>query len=567
MRRRGRLTLGAVGLLAGTSSLIAVAEVVIRGLEDHRTLIALGTAIYSIIALVFLRYSGAVRATGISILLALQAACTSSFFVSEVSETASLVWHFVIPPTGMFLLGTFGGALLTVVCLSSLVVAQGVIPAIDGAPLDPLLLVVQWAAMLVIAMLSYLFERSRKSAARLASQRQHETEQALAAAEQASRHKSEFLANVSHEIRTPMNAILTSHHLLLEQELDPAHQELLELTLKSGDSLIAILDDILDVSKVEAGQLRLVSRPFSPRAVIHSVEQLMRPVAQTKDIELRVELHLSLYEWVVGDPVRLRQILFNLVNNGIKFTPHGGRVTLSARVGDDGLIVFTVEDTGPGIPDEMLDAIFEPFYQDEKSTRGTGLGLTISRDLAHLMGGRISVVSKRKRGSRFDVRLPLTRKTQQAASETIATIAPSTQNRSKVTKKTILIAEDNAINRVLTTRMLFHRGYQVQSVADGLSAVEAVQQGGVSLVLMDCSMPVLDGFEATRQIRQLGPPQNSVPIVAMTANAMQGERQRCLTAGMCDYLSKPVKPADLYQVIERWLAETGPNQVSIESKS
>lgn len=377
------------------------------------------------------------------------------------------------------------------------------------------------------------------------------------AAERANAAKSEFLANVSHEVRTPMNGVIGMTEILLETPLDEQQREFACTIRESALSQLAILNDILDLAKVESGKLTLESIPFSPRRVLEQVGSMFGQAAGSKGLEFRLVVDRSLPEQVRGDPLRLRQILANLAGNAVKFTAAGyvevgGRAT---KEGGTARLEFWVRDSGAGISVEAQARIFEKFTQGDSSTTrrfgGTGLGLSICRDLTRLMNGRLGVESAPGKGSHFRLRvaLPLEsgEEAEPAAEETTMEAArPPCATR-------ILVVEDNAINRRVAGEMLTRLGYQVEYAFNGSEALDRCGETQFDLILMDCHMPVMDGYEATRRIRAMDSMTRYVPIVALTAGATASDRQRALASGMDDYLPKPVRREELGALLDRWL--------------
>jgi len=431
---------------------------------------------------------------------------------------------------------------------------------------------------------SYALELERKN---------EEMESALTTAREATRMKSRFLANMSHEIRTPMNGVLGMTDFLLGTELNTEQLEYAESIKRSADSLLLLINDILDISRIEAGKLRLDRLAFSLRAKVEDTGSLFALQARGKGLEFVCEVPENLTEAVLGDPGRLGQVLTNLLGNAIKFTDYGriGVTVETLREDQDDIFVrFVVHDTGIGISRDQQDRLFESFTQgDDSSTRkygGTGLGLAISKQLVELMGGEIGVESEPGRGSRFwftarfgaaspsDIAPAARRQPPPAtpASRPVASAAPADRpspapaepkpsatgaNANQGTiigrKYRILLAEDNEINKRITLRLLDKLGLAADAVVNGQEAVNALEKRKYDLVLMDCQMPVMDGYEATAAIRSKEGAARRTPICALTANAMEGDREKCLAAGMDDYVSKPVGLEKLREAVDRWL--------------
>jgi PAS domain S-box-containing protein len=380
---------------------------------------------------------------------------------------------------------------------------------------------------------------------------------------EASRAKSEFLANMSHEIRTPMNGIIGMQSLALTASSEEDGNGYVEAAQHSAYALLAILNDILDLSKIEAGRLEIHSAPFSLRHFINDVVQLVRPRAREKGLELVCTLSEATPDTLLGDALRIRQILTNLLGNAVKFTDRGRvelRVDSRPAAPDRLQLDIAVADTGIGIRPEHQGVIFEAFRQADSSTTrqygGTGLGLTISARLVAMMGGTISVESTPGQGSTFRFTVPCRFAPDDSVTAPARSIALAAQGPSK--KLRILLAEDNPVNQRVAQRLLEKRGHQVSIAGDGRQALQAVMEAPpFDLILMDVQMPTMDGLEATRAIRRIeSPERNAVPIVAMTAFAMKGDRERCLAAGMNGHLSKPINPTELCATVEGFAAPT-----------
>jgi PAS domain S-box-containing protein len=391
----------------------------------------------------------------------------------------------------------------------------------------------------------------------LVTERIDELVEAREAALSATRQKGEFLARMSHEIRTPMNGVIGMLDVLLEMNLTRQQEEYAMVARDSAHQLLSIINDILDLSKIEAGKLGIENVPFVLETTVNEAVNLLRINARTKNLDLRTVFAPGLPHTVLGDGHRLRQVLLNLVSNAIKFTAHGFvHVTVAPLPHAEGRteIEFAVRDSGIGLSAEAQRRLFKPFEQAESSTGrqygGSGLGLSICKELITLMGGTISVTSEEGVGSTFRFILPL------EPVEPVATafsVEPASRVVDTQSKLPILLVEDNAINRRLALLQLEKLGYMAQAVENGRQALEAVQHTCYGLVLMDCQMPIMDGFTATTAIRQWEAGEQHTPIIAMTAGVMADERAACMAAGMDDFMSKPIRLHVLQAMIERWI--------------
>ncbi len=386
-----------------------------------------------------------------------------------------------------------------------------------------------------------------------------ETLRARAEAEEASRAKSEYLAHLSHEIRTPLNGVIGMISLLQQTPLNAEQVEYVHTLRASGDALLSIVSDVLDFSKIEAHQVELEDRPFEPRSVVRDALDIVSAQSRQRGLDLSADVDPAVPRYSRGDPFRVQQVLVNLLSNAVKFTRQGKvhvRLEADANLDPDAPVTlrFRVEDTGIGIPADRLDRLFKPFTQGDRSTArrygGTGLGLAISKRLCELMGGSISAETVPGRGTTFVFTVRVRR------SETGE--APSARNDSQIPAPErgglrVLVAEDNPVNQRVAEMMLRKNGFSVDVVSNGLEALEALERQRYAVVLMDVQMPELDGLEATRRIvERYGVARPKV--IAMTANALRGDRELCLEAGMDDYVDKPARAHDLVAAIGRVLA-------------
>ena len=378
-------------------------------------------------------------------------------------------------------------------------------------------------------------------------------EQETQAAAAASEAKSQFLAHMSHEIRTPLNGIIGIADILAQSNLDEVQDQYIKTIRNSGEALLSIINDILDFSKIEAGKLELESTSFSVEEIFKSLKDLFIAQLRDKDLVLEYTMDPNIPKFLKGDPLRLKQILLNLISNGLKFTQEGGiyltaqAISLNPKIE----IEISVRDTGIGIPTDKQNSLFEAFTQVDSSTTrkygGTGLGLQISKRLVEIMGGRIRLDSQLDKGSTFTFTLIL------EPGEAIEKPKQATERvgHSPISELKVLVAEDNPTNQMVVSAMLKRLGYEFDICNNGEEAIHALNKNQYDMVLMDCQMPVLDGFAATEQIR-MNPDWNDLPIIALTAGATDKEQKQCFEAGMNDFLSKPITIDVLEKSLLKW---------------
>ena len=468
----------------------------------------------------------------------------SNWFTGGISG-ANIAPFFIVPVIAITLMGRWGlvwtlATFLIMVGFGILMFEGYAFPHVIPESAKELDMALTWAtAFFFLAALAYNYENNRKKAERRIVEEKER-------AEEAARTKSQFLANMSHELRTPLNAVLGLTDLTLRTDLGGDQRRNLQRVKEQAYSLLDMVEDLLDISRMEVARLEILVAPFDPRALATETVGYYRVRADSKGLRLDLELDDGLPARVRGDAALVKKVLGNLLDNAVKFTD-AGSITVSVQPGPRSGLTFVVADTGIGIPRDQIEHVFDSFTQVDASTTrrhgGTGLGLAICRQISEALGGEIAVESEPGRGTRFQAWLPF------------AEARTATRG---VNGRRILAVEDDAVGRELVETILRGAGYLVDTAADGRSAVEAVGGGGYDLVLMDVQMPGMDGLGATRQIRSNEREGQRVPIVAITAYALEEERKRCLEAGMDDFVTKPIEPESLVNTVLRWVgAEKG----------
>lgn len=548
-RRRRAQRFIVVLLVIAVGSLVSTLGQVLLGLWVS-AVSSLGGLVFGAVALCMLRRGVSFQVL-VGIFLTLSGVLGGGMALAAGQDgVISLFWLTMAPPLALTLAGPRFAAVVMVVDALVITACMLVMYLVDyvppfaahhrvGAHLVSLLGVLAMVYALIRA-----YERQTEADIHDLQRNNDELARARAAADAASRAKSDFLATMSHEIRTPMNGVLGMTSVMLgERELPPHVREGLQTIHQSGTTLMAVLDDILDFSKVESGRLQLERAPIDVRSELAAVSALLERLALERKNQLLVSVADDVPAWLFGDAVRLRQVSLNLVSNALKFTSEGTVRVQASREGPT--LRLTVTDTGIGMSQETLAKLFVPFTQADASTTrrfgGTGLGLAIVRRLVEAMGGGVSASSTLGQGSCFVVTLPL-EQTTAPPSDASADEAPPRHLR-------VLVAEDNVVNQRVAVRLLEQLGHQAILAVNGAEALAMLESAEVDVVLMDCHMPVMDGFEATVALRQQG--RRDLPVFALTASSLAEERRRCLESGMNEVLTKPVRRDELRAVLLR----------------
>ncbi len=494
-----------------------------------------GIGVGLLACLLILRWTGAWGVISHLGLAIVALAFTATPLAEQHFDAASAAWFCIVPFIAVLLRGRKAALVWVPVVLGllTLLYLQPEAPEVWSAAARVVTFARLCGLIVTVLAFAWAFEDA-----------QHHARRRLEAANLA---KSRFLANMSHEIRTPMNGVLGLVEVMLQTPRDAELTEQLGLLRQSGQAMVSLVNGILDLSKIEAGKLTLELRAFSLAGLLDELRGLYAPVAHQRSLELLVERGADVSPDVMGDALRLRQVLCNLLDNALKFTPRG-QVCLSAtRQGT--ATTFCVQDSGPGITPEVAARLFTPFEQaDATTTRrfgGTGLGLALARQLVELMGGQLQLAGGPGHGARFCFSLELA---PAAASQVPL---PDAKPRPPTAHGRVLVVDDNAINLKVACALVRALGYEVEGATDGVGALAALERGPWSAVLMDCHMPEMDGYEATRRLRAREGAGRHLPVIALTAAAMQDELQACLAAGMDECLTKPVSLDALRQALAR----------------
>jgi signal transduction histidine kinase/ActR/RegA family two-component response regulator len=532
--------------------------IVLHVMEQMYTLAAFQTPILllNVVNLLLLRYHQRLE-VAINIMLgSVSIFLIGTAMIGGLADTG-ILWLPIYPILVFLLVGKGGGVYWVVgynIAIFGLFIAE--LLGFDLTPYGTDFALIVSASTLVMSLIVYIYESQRQLLV-------EELEVARIKAEEANQAKSQFLAKMSHEIRTPMNGIIGLANIMMRGELSQESRHHAELIQTASETMMELIDDILDISKIEAHKIDICYQPVALLKLVTDLMGLLQPGTDAKGIKLEWQLADGIPEWLMFDPLRLRQILLNILGNATKFT-HKGEITLTVEKTNErdsperrviggwsgSLLHFIVKDSGIGIPVEKMKSIFEQFSQvDNTLSRqygGSGLGLSISRELAEMMGGQLNVESEVGQGSTFHLYLPL------IEAESMSDATASSTAIADQFELHVLVVEDDRINQFVITRFLTDLGCSVECVADGELAVAAVREGDYDLVLMDLHMPKMDGRQATQAIRAQELPGQHLPIIALTANVVSGERAACFQAGMDDFMVKPLQPERLREILMKY---------------
>jgi signal transduction histidine kinase len=557
LSRRGSVAVLFSFLLAAVG-LAGVCMQLAAGTRAQGELDALLGALGLLVPLV-LRFSGSLLLAG-NLLAAIVAGTFATLSWITAGETLPPFFAFaVLPMVAVLVAGRTSGIVWGALSCGFLValhllISSGLEPRVPITPENIYVMKFVGTAVLCCALLVFTlaYESQNRKALQL-------LRAARATAESASAAKGRFLANMSHEIRTPIHGLLGMTELLLDTRLEADQRELAEMVRRSAHALRDVVNDVLDMSKVETGRIAIESIAFDLDDVLRLVQDVFGVRASESRLTLEVRRDPSVPAQLRGDPARLRQVLLNLTGNAVKFTERGAvRVAVSASPRADRAydVAFTVEDTGVGIPEAQAATLFEEPAEVSGPGHGgassSGLGLRISHHLVALMGGTLSLRSRPGEGSTFCFTLPLVAAEGVVEPDSNPWASGAGSLVERITGR-VLVVEDQAVNRTLVVRLLEKLGCRIDTAENGREAVAAIAKREYDLVLMDCEMPEMDGFEATAEVRRLEPAGRHLPIVALTAKALMGDRERCLAAGMDDYLSKPIQREQLEALVRRFL--------------
>lgn len=549
-----RRTVALVAFVLVPSSLVMViSHFMVLDTNHHRAAVIFATMLVGVFSVIVQAYKNWQRLAAISVIGALWLAPVGLMLEEGFSST-NWAWLLPVILLANFVLSRLASISFTLLSVIVLVAVSQL--SMDGAIGDnidakehAITIAISGSLILVLAcLLGYSYRSSqiqtqlklRRSMATLANE--VDTRRAAELKARAGeRAKATFLTTVSHELRTPLNGVIGASDLLSSKSLDGDVKELVDIIRNSGEILLDVINDVLDISRLDEGKLELVKESVNLRTVIESCIDPLQVMANAKGLELKVDISDSVSRNYLIDPSRIRQLLLNLAGNGIKFT-NEGHVAISA-IQSDGQVTVAVSDTGIGIAEEKLSEIFSPFTQVDSSVgrqfEGSGLGLSIVERLVKLYHGEIQVESELGKGTCFTLLLPL--EEEQQSTDKPLTLSPELKSGMNINPATVLVTDDNLINRKVASLLLQKMGHKVEEAADGLEALLAVEKGGIDIVLMDVQMPNMDGLTATSKIRRLKIPLCEIPIIGVTANAFADAESEILKSGMNDYLAKPVR--------------------------